>query len=127
MSATIFRIQDKDGRGPFKPGFSARWVDEDGPPMPPDIMQEFGRDVFRLVPHGMHAGCGFRTLGQLQLWLTAAEMKKLHDFGYRVVSMQVDKILVESANQTVFARKRALRKGARTIHHALTGATHPVS
>ena len=118
---TIFRIQDKDGRGPFKPGFSAQWVDEDGPSMPPDIMTEFGIDVFANVPSSMHAGCGFRTLGQLQLWLTSTEMRKLHGFGYRVVRMQVEIIVAESANQTVFARKRALRKGVKIIPGALVG------
>ena len=25
---TVYRVQDADGRGPFKPGFSHQWVEE---------------------------------------------------------------------------------------------------
>src|SRR5262245_6350137 len=44
----VFRIQDAEGRGPFKPGFSNRWTDEDFAPgmkpMPP-WGDEFGWDL----------------------------------------------------------------------------------
>lgn len=32
MSNRILRIQDADGRGPYKPGFSGVWCDNFGPP-----------------------------------------------------------------------------------------------
>ena len=44
MSNEIYRVQDAQGRGPWKPGFSHRWV-EDRPDhynLPPWFV-EFGR------------------------------------------------------------------------------------
>ena len=34
-SVKVYRIQDEKGRGPWRPGFSIRWMDAEGPDLPP--------------------------------------------------------------------------------------------
>jgi hypothetical protein len=106
----IYRVQDSDGRGPWKPGFSRLWVE-----VRPDHKnlipwyQEFGRiDHFALT--GMHLGCGCRTKEQLQRWFTPGEYAKLFLYGYQAVEMEVGRILAESDTQCVFERAKPLHK-----------------
>lgn len=117
MSATIFRVQDADGRGPFKPGFSRHWLN----PSPsardllPPWMSEFGMGILRLAHPGDHIGCGCRSMEGLRRWFDDGELDRLRGYGYQVVSMSADRILAESVNQTVFARALPLRKGATVV------------
>ena len=112
---TVYRVQDKDGRGPWKPGFSHRWVeDRDDHDVLIPWYQEFGR-VERLAIAGMHLGCGCRTIEQLRRWFTLKEYKKLVEFGYRAVSMGCGRALGESDIQVVFERSRPLREAVTPI------------
>lgn len=106
----IVRIQDRAGRGPWKPGFSHRWV-EDRPDHYALVpwYQEMGR-VDRLAIAGMHIGCGCRTEEQLRRWFTLTEYERLVAFGYQAVRMQVGRILGSSETQVVFERARPLRE-----------------
>jgi len=110
----IFRIQDAEGRGPYKPGMSQHWVDDEGPPPPPTWMQEFGDVTPQLLPHE-HVGCGCVSLDQLFRWFTPTELQRLHRLGYRLVVIWADRILAESVNQVVFTRNRPLAEGATVI------------
>ncbi len=111
---TIYRIQDKEGRGPFKPGFSKVWSDDDfalGVKAHPTWMQEFGSDLIaKNGKPGNHWGSGLRTIEKLNEWFSKAEQARLAQLGYNVVSMQIDRILAESENQLVFERARPLHK-----------------
>lgn len=111
---TIFRIQDADGRGPYKPGFSGTWCDDMGPPVPPTWMQEFP-GLLRKMNDGFHYGSGCVSLAQLTKWFTPTERFRLSILGYRVVSMNVDKVLAESRNQVVFARAKPLNEEVRVF------------
>lgn len=111
MSIRILRIQDAEGRGPYRPGMSKHWVDAEGPPPPPTWIQEFG-DVRSQCGPDECMGCGCRTLSQLFKWFTPTERVRLHALGYRLVVMWVDRIIVESPNQVVFARKKPLAHSA---------------
>lgn len=112
MSAiVIFRVQDREGRGPFKPGFSHRWVEEraDHANLMPAVA-----DLLRArsqVAPGAHLGCGCRTLDDLRRWFTASEYTKLQRLGYRAVRMEVRRVLVDLPAQCIFERGRSLRKG----------------
>jgi hypothetical protein len=110
MSEVVFRVQDIRGRGPFKPGFSMKWADEDFSPglLPlPTFMEEFGHDVIdRLGKPGERFGSAVRSPEQLSRWFSPTEQRRLHDFGYRPVKMVADRILAESTNQVLIARKR---------------------
>lgn len=115
----IYRIQDKDGRGPYKPGFSKHWCNVEarcliGAPLFVPYMVEFPdvqnkmNDLFK--EQGGHFGCGFRTMQQLHRWFIHEEIQKLLGYDYRVVIIIPDMVLAESENQLVFWCKKPLNK-----------------
>ncbi len=107
----VYRVQDRDGRGPYRPGFSHRWTDDLGPIKLP-FADEFGWSLAsipkRFLPHEV-GGCGFRTLDQLYDWFTSRERRQLARLGYVIAYMAIDRVLAESDNQVVFARLKPLR------------------
>jgi len=110
---TIFRIQDHEGRGPWRPGFSKKWVDVLGPPPPPPYFEEFPnwQELIKLPKQaGLHHGCGCRSIEQMRRWFTKNEMWKLRRLGFAIVTMDVDEIIAESDNQVIFARLKSLNK-----------------
>ncbi len=108
----IYRVQDAEGRGPWRPGMGLLWIDErpDHENLRP-MFEEFP-DVLSRHRYEMSLGCGCRTVAQLQRWFTPNEYRRLQGFGYRAVSMGVERILGESAVQGVFERTKLLRDGA---------------
>ena len=113
--ATVFRIQDAEGRGPWKPGFSHVWVEDrpDHDNLVPWYL-EFG-DVTKWAIYGMALGTGCSTVAQLQRWFTPSEYSKLLGLGYRAVRMEVGRILAESDIQCVFERSKPLREDVEPI------------
>ena len=106
----VYRIQDGDGRGPWKSGFSHRWVEDrpDHDNLPPWVV-EFGRvDLKRFTWE--HVGSGCLTLEQLRRWFTESEYKSLLRYGYRAVRMDVDRLLGKSETQCVFGRVKPLNE-----------------
>ena len=101
----IFRVQDADGRGPWKPGFSSQWMDRTRDEWLPPIYDELNihpHHLGRLVPRGMNAGCGCRTMDGLRRWFSRAELRRLSRHGYSVVRVVPDKILAETPTQVLF-------------------------
>lgn len=113
--ATIYRVQDKDGRGPFKPGFSHKWaIPRYEQKNLPTWAEEFGIKSLSMN-FGYHVGCGCLTLDQLRRWFAQDEYAALLRLGYRAVKMDADRILAQSDVQCLFERRRALRKGVTTV------------
>lgn len=110
---TVYRIQDAEGRGPYRPGFSHRWVDGDHDRNPP-FMVEFDWPLSsipgRWLP-GENGGCAFRSLEALRRWFSPSECEKLETLGYSIVSMTVDRVIAESDRQLVFGRWKKLSRG----------------
>ncbi len=108
----LYRVQDAAGRGPWRPGMGLLWIDErpDHDNLRP-LFEEFP-GVLRRHVVGMSLGCGCRTVAQLQRWFTPKEYRRLLGYGYQAVSMEVGRILGESAVQCVFERAKLLRDGA---------------
>lgn len=110
MSMTwIYRVQDRSGRGPFRPGLSHRWSNqdktvEDFPPW----TTEFGLGILKGVIIGQHVGCGCRDLANLRCWFADDELERLYRFDYAVVRMDVERVLAESKCQLVFVRNAPL-------------------
>ena len=104
----VFRIQDEEGRGPWRPGFSKTWVEprEDHEHLAPWNV-EFG-PVHKKALWGASTGCGCRTIEQLQRWFTRSEYQTLLEHGYHAVKMDVGRILAESDIQCVFSRAAPL-------------------
>jgi len=99
----ILRIQDAEGRGPWKPGFSDLWVRND----PDNELVPFWEDCGTaiLICPGEFYGSGCRTVEQLKRWFNPTEYAILLSFGYQAVKMRVDRIVGESSIQCVFARE----------------------
>lgn len=110
---TVLRVQDRSGRGPYRPGTSQYWADDSAHVGP----------LREMVPMkcncGCHHGFGFADIGQLRRWFTDSELRRLHGRGYRVVEMTVDRVLAETDHQVLFCRRRPLRVEIR--HVALDG------
>lgn len=111
---TIYRVQDREGRGPWRPGFSHLWVEARADHE--NLISwpvQFG---FAIVHRARwHLGCGCRTPDQLRRWFTSSEYATLKDFGFRAVAMQADQIIAESDIQLVFDRRRALHLGTDSV------------
>lgn len=109
---TVYRVQDREGRGPWRPGFSNQWVedrseDEFDALLP--IMFEFP-DLQRRLRPGFHVGVGCTSLDKLRRWITASEWSTLRRFGYRCYAIVPDRIVAESETQCVFESAKPLRK-----------------
>ena len=104
----IYRIQDDDGRGPWKPGFSEKWTRQE-----PDFsLQPW---FFTMGPIHLEAnidefvGCGCLKKDQLKRWISENEYKRLLGFGYKAVELKA-RVLGEDKNQCVFASQEPLNK-----------------
>jgi hypothetical protein len=111
MAERIYRWQDAEGRGPYRPGVSRYWADEDQQANNPPMYIEFGADVVHRAPPGHAMGCGFRSIEQMQRWFSRDEQVRMRLLGYEFGSMEVDRVVAESDRQLVFSRRLPLRHG----------------
>lgn len=105
---TLFRVQAADGRGPWRPGLSHHWTDENRQKFQTDILTAFGLNWKERIPPGMHVGCACRTLDGLLDWFTPLEQRRLEAMGYAPVTFLADRILAENREQVIFARRDPL-------------------
>ena len=100
----VYRIQDKDGRGPWKPGFSQKWIEvrDDHDNLPP-WFYEFG-PVHNKAFTWESVGSACLTIDQLRRWFTESEYRTLLRHGYKAVKMEASRILGSSEIQCVFTR-----------------------
>ena len=110
MSILVYRWQDKDGRGPYKPGISSYWADDDNQANNPPFFVEFGMDIIKQCGPRESMGCAFRTIEQMQQWFTEAERQRMRLMGYAFGSLLVDRVIAESKQQLVFVRTQPLRR-----------------
>jgi len=110
----VYRVQAEDGRGPWRPGFSHRWIDGDAPA---DRLTETIMDLMPIaqlssLPRTMHYGCACRSLDGLLRWFTPIERERLERFGFYPVRLSVDRVLVESPWQMLIGRELPFAVGA---------------
>ena len=111
----VYRVQDENGRGPYKPGLSHIWTDAHHNDRNPSLFEEFKvspEDMATLWQANENGGCAFADLRQLNSWFGLHERFRLEELGYSIVTMLVDRVLFQSDRQLIFARKRPLRLGA---------------
>jgi hypothetical protein len=104
MMELLCRIQDSEGRGPYKPGFSHKWSERDCGAEPiyiafPDVLKECHALV---AAHGGACGCAFRNTEQASKWFSDNEVLTLATLGYALVWFEPTKILAENSDQLVF-------------------------
>jgi hypothetical protein len=103
----LWRIEDADGRGPFRPGFSHRWRSPAGKDFPPPWV-EAGisvADFSDLFTDGFQGGCACRSRRDLHQWFNFRERERLSKLGFRTVCFTPDRILLETPTQVVFERR----------------------
>ncbi|MEW6708296.1 MAG: hypothetical protein AB1403_00605 [Candidatus Riflebacteria bacterium] len=109
----VFRIQDLDGRGPFKPGYTETWL-IDRPELddlkPFSVLEIYGLYSKNMFSGARFIGFGCRSIEQLKKWFIEEEYKTLLKRGYSAVEMLIDDVLLENENQVLFARQRPLNK-----------------
>jgi hypothetical protein len=105
--AVVYRVQDRAGRGPFRPGLTDQWRDTDGNNYPP-IQLDFGTTWQAEVLPGWHCGCALRDVAAVARWFTAFECQRLHILGFNLVSIRA-RVLRESPHQMIVVRPLPLR------------------
>ena len=107
----LYRVQDADGRGPWKPGLSNSWVDESRTFFP-----EILTDVFRIrLPKSGYHGYACSSIPQLRLWFSPTEYATLSAFGYYAV-ITSGSIIAASETQVLFTRKIPLNRRVQPFH-----------
>ena len=127
---SVYRVQDREGRGPFKPGMTRRWADAEGFSFMPPFHDEFGIGIIKELQTmigevGGACGCAVATMDMIDKWFTPTERARLAALGYFVVLLSVDAILRESPNQIVFWRRLPLRKSALVMPWRSTASPQP--
>ena len=103
----LWRIQDEHGRGPFKPGFSHVWADENFAPgiVPlPTLREDFGPAIYQQLVGPYHYGTAVRDKSMIGKWFSCTEQAKLFALGFSLVSLRPDVIIAESEHQVLFGR-----------------------
>lgn len=110
MKTTVYRIQDKDGRGPFKPGYTDTWLDNDRTFFPKAPIRE-QQWIQKIADPDFHIAFVCETIDQLKNWVSETEYARLKKDGYNAVKIAVDKIWTLDG-QAIAGRKKQYRKQA---------------
>lgn len=108
----LLRVQDREGRGPYRPGLSERWVDAWRTSQLPPIYEEvpsFVALVNNAHREGLHIGCAVRGLEAMLAWFSPMELMRLHDMGFGIVDASACEVLMETKHQLVIGSKSPLR------------------
>jgi hypothetical protein len=103
--AAVYRVQDAEGRGPFRPGLSAQWSDREGDAWPAPYF-DLWPDWRRLVPGGWWYGSAVERLEQLDLWFTPAERQRLAGLGFHLAALDRAFIAARDPAQVLIVRRR---------------------
>lgn len=109
-----YRIQDKSGRGPWRPGFSHRWIDPDKddtlcPPMMVDFPQWLPQVAKAQKAGYMHFGCCVEGIAGLHRWFTPLELDRLQSLGFDLVDAEPLTPIAVSPSQIIGASRLPLR------------------
>lgn len=112
----VFRVQHRaDGRGPFRPGFSSQWSDDEGHLLrvsrPPWYVEVGDDAIERGGRPGEHFGSAVVTLEALNWWFSSGERARLIDRGFVVACVPDARVIAFSAAQVLFGRSRPLNVG----------------
>lgn len=110
----VYRVQDSEGRGPWRPGLSARWVEGDAPAgrLSETIFDLVSLDEIRAIRGRYHLGSACRSLADLGAWFTPVEIERLRALRFHPVMIRADVVVAESRFQVLIGRLRPLAIGA---------------
>ena len=103
----IWRIQDAEGRGPFKPGMTTRWLrdEPDERLLPvyadiPDLSERIAK-ARRRMNGELYAGVACRSVEQLSRWFDERERQALIRLGYQCADASQCFVIGEGKSQIV--------------------------
>jgi len=107
----VCRMQDAEGRGPYRPGFSHKWSERETGPDPIYIaFPNIGNLCRHIVSsRGGSVGCAFRTTEQARAWFSPNEVLTLLTYGYGLVWLYADEVIAENHDQAVIWCPKPLR------------------
>lgn len=114
MKTIVYRIQDKEGRGPFKPGYTETWLDSDRTYFPKAPIRE-QLWIQKIADPELRLAFACETIEQIKNWVSKTEYERLKKDGYNVVKIAVDKIW-KLDGQLIVGRKKQYRKQAEIIN-----------
>lgn len=111
---TVYRVQDGSGRGPWRPGFSHRWIEAEAPAgrLTESLLDLMTVEQVRALPATHHYGAGCRRLADLAEWFLPVERERLRALGFWPVQVRAEIVVVESALQIFVGRVRPFAEGA---------------
>ena len=117
-ASRVYRVQAFDGRGPWRPGFSHKWIDGDAPAdrLTETLFDLVPADMVMRLPADLHWGSACKTLDSLMRWFTPTERAVLAKLGFHPVQLNVDVVLAESEWQLVVGRYRPFAIGATRLN-----------
>lgn len=109
----LYRVQDKTGRGPWRPGYSHKWVsDKRGAPdlLPPifEDLPSFRQVVTLAHTLGFHIGIAVRGWQQFGAWFLPDELERLRADGFNVVQCDNCRVFAETKHQVMIGSKAPL-------------------
>lgn len=122
----VYRMQDADGRGPWRPGLGHLWSDQGSTIHLDHSFQPFNpqsvQNALKASPTLRYFGFGCRTVDALRDWFTPKELDTLLGMGFRAVELEAERMLLENRRQLLFARSKPLTVDARPIRFADDGS-----
>lgn len=108
----VYRVQAKDGRGPFRPGLTKHWSECNNRPMA--IQDAFGLDWLKECRKDWMYGCGCLSLKELAVWFSKNERMTLCLMGYQPVEIEAD-IIIRKRNgeQVIFGCRKSFAEIAK--------------
>lgn len=104
-AVSLVRVQDREGRGPWRPGFSHQWSTDQnmmvGKPINMEV-KNFAKIVEKAHRAGMHIGHAVRP-ENLHLWFTQGELQTLTRLGFTLVDASNCEVLAETKTQALIA------------------------
>lgn len=107
----ILRFQDKEGRGPFRPGLPALWGDAEGD-SPPTIFDDFPDMIPKLAKYrekGLHLGCACVGMAGILAYFTGAEIGRLKNLGFNLHRAPHSTVIAQSQSQVLIAVPKPLK------------------
>jgi hypothetical protein len=111
---TVYRVQDASGRGPWRPGFSHRWIEAEAPAgrLTESLLDLLTPAQVWALPRSHHYGAGCRRLADLGAWFLPAERARLRALGFWPVQVSAEVVVIESSWQIFVGRVRPFAEGA---------------
>lgn len=108
--ARIIRVQDSDGRGPWRPGFSHLWTGDDTPTGMTAIFHypEAMDAAVRANRRGLHVGCAVYDI-DIGKWFSPRDLEKLTSLGFSTVDASRCTVIFSAPGQLLIGSTLPLK------------------